>query len=216
MRCSHKHNFIFIRVPKTAGTSINNHLNGFGDLRSLYRHEGIPYAKIVNRSRKYIQTTTAHISSRELKAVLGQKYNNYFKFAFVRNPWDWKLSLYKYMLQNRKHPLHETCKKYKSFHDYIITAKDQYDPGYNRPRQQSDYIYSIDDKPLVDYVGRFEQLQEDFTDICQIIGLHNSKLPHHNKTKHKHYTEHYDDETREIVAKKYAKDIELFGYKFGE
>ena len=209
MRCSFKHKFIFIHVPKTAGSSIDTRLNGFNDLKSLYKHEGIPFVKNVTMSREYIQTIPAHISSRELKAVLGQKYDNYFKFAFVRDPWDWKLSTYKYILKNRKHPAHETYKKFKSFHNYIIATP-------HRPRQQSDYIYSTDDKPLVDYVGRFEQLQKDFTDICKIIGLHNNKLPHKNKTNHKHYTEYYNDETKQIVTERYARDIELFGYEFGK
>ena len=59
-------------------------------------------------------------------------------------------------------------------------------------------------------------LQEEFLDVFNKIDVPKIKIPHRNKTEHKPYWEYYNDETKEIVAKRFKEDIEFFGYKFGE
>ena len=88
---------------------------------------------------------------------------------------------------------------------------------YNSPfDQQIKWISNEKGKVLTDFIGRFENLQEDFNTVCDKIEIPQHQLPHCNKTNHKHYTEYYDAELREIIANRFREDIEYFGYKFGE
>ena len=75
-------------------------------------------------------------------------------------------------------------------------------------------LTDLDGNVIVDLVGRLECVQEDFSTMCNRIGLPDLKVPHKNKTKHEHYSVYYDDETREMVADLYRRDIEYFGYAF--
>ena len=93
---------------------------------------------------------------------------------------------------------------------HLKKIMDKYSPFEN----QLDWIVDENGEVLIDFVGRFENLTSDFETICEKIGIPSISLKHINKSKHKHYTEYYNKETRKIIAEKYCRDIEYFGYKF--
>ncbi len=146
---------------------------------------------------------------------------NYFSFSIVRNPFDRLVSCYTQKIveqepnerQFRNGLRWELNYQKPSFKDFIKIVTKNEDNIKERHWNLYHNIIPVTD---IGFIGRFENLQEDFNTICDKIGIPQQELPHINKTKHKHYTEYYDDETRQIVAEKYAKDIEYFGYEFGE
>lgn len=199
----HTKKMIFVHIPKNAGESMEICLGGYEDKKKLW---GVDNGIVLQ-----------HLKACELQEKIGtQVFNNYFKFTFVRNPFSKCLSEYFW----EKSYLNESL----SFNDWVkLKLGDLINQSENNiimrqkhNLEQYKFIYDTLDNCLVDFIGRFENLQEDFNIVCDKIGTPRKDLPHVNKSNHKHYTEYYDDETREIVAKKYARDIEYFGYKFGD
>jgi hypothetical protein len=198
MIISHKYRFIFIHIPKTGGVSIFNSL--------------LPYLGPNDIS---IDSEKRHTEGKKIELFLSQIYGeekakeiwkNYFKFAFVRNPYDRVLSNYFYVRNTPEHIAYKNYLDYKSFKDAIKNI------AIGRPC----YEYIIDDegKIIVDFIGRFENLQEDFNIICDKLNLPKISLVHDNKTNHKDYGEYYDKESRDIVDKRFKRDLEMFGYNF--
>lgn len=175
---SHSHKFLFIQIKKTATSSTHG---------ALSRYMEFDYSKI-SRHAKYSEVAEFYPESK-----------NYFKFSFVRNPWDRMLSTYFF----KKGVARIKIDPNMSFKEFLSQ--------YNHPDQYS-YIEGFDNNF---FIGRFENLQQDFDIVCDKIGIPQRKLPHANKSSHNYYTEYYDDESREIVARRYARDIEYFGYQFG-
>jgi hypothetical protein len=202
---SHKHKATFIHIPKTGGSTIHSALsrNSFEILpERLKEHK----CNVLNPHKWTIKHSRIH--------ELDIQYQNFFCFAFVRNPWDLMVSSYSWWIQNVKLPIridYGQLLKKKGFKSFIKTNSSYINECYHGGEGQ---LYWLNDK--TNFIGRLENLQKDFNTVCDKIGIPHQKLSHHNKTKHKYYTEYYDDETRKIVAEKYAKDIEYFGYKFGE
>ena len=157
-------------------------------------------------------------------------------FTFVRNPYERLVSRYVHMkyyfVPPNKRPstlgvgpailpsLKKYCKYYNvklcednfNFPWFVKFTQENFDlhwePQVDKFERQ---VISLDN---IDFIGKVENLQHDFNTICGKTGIPQQRLPHKNKSKHKHYSEYYDDETRQIVAEIYSKDIEYFNYKF--
>ena len=229
---SHKHKFIFVHIPKCGGSSIE---------LALLKNEGIKLAddkiELLTDKQKHeysigyiFEDTMAQHRKISQYEVCNDKY---FTFTFSRNPWERVLSEYFYirknngcrcdnsMTQNWPSELDfwpselDFNDKFPTFNDFL--KNDGIKCGWRgHISLQIDYVLNSNKNKGVDFIGKFENIQQDFNIICDKIGIPQLELPHKNATNHKHYTEYYDDETREIVAEKFAKDIEYFGYKFGK
>ncbi|MGB7452385.1 MAG: sulfotransferase family 2 domain-containing protein [Lysobacterales bacterium] len=181
--------YIFIHINKTAGTSIGNAI-------------GLPVKH--------------HQTAREIIASIGrEKWTAAYKFTLVRNPWDKVVSHYEYRLKRNKT---EIAARNISFSEWVIkTYGPDKDPFYyNNPKAfqpQVEWLKDDEGKISIDFIGRFESINEDFDQIKSVIGLE-AELPHLNASKRAGYQSYYDDESREIVADWFREDIELFGYCF--
>ncbi|MGF1567122.1 MAG: sulfotransferase family 2 domain-containing protein [Nodosilinea sp.] len=207
MLISYSHKFIFIHVCKNAGTSIKAALLPYTNNRYqalarkiLRRTAGI---SIFNH-----QLLDGHATAEEIIHKIGKReFEKYFSFGIVRNPWDWQVSLYNYTQKFDQHPHHKLIKELGSFDNYI-----HYRCG-GRGKLQRDFLFSQEGEKLVDFVGKYENLSEDFGLICKSIKV-SVDLPYLNVSKEKPYQEYYNSKTRELVCKTFSEDIEAFGYSF--
>ncbi len=207
MLISRNRKFIFIHIYKNAGTSITNALMPF--VANKWQRA---VSRVMRKLRIPLpfdpQPYADHINASELIDKIGMDYfGSFFSFAVVRNPWDWQVSLYKYMLKKNSHHQHEFVKRFSGFDEYIRwRCKEEV-------RLQKDFIYSGDGKLLVDYVGRFERIEQDFGEICSRIGI-SASLPKLNVSNSIPYRRFYNEETKELVRQAFAADAALFNYDF--
>ena len=145
------------------------------------------------------------------QAVSPDEFRDYFKFTFVRNPWDRVVSWYKNVLEDPVHRqrfgISETC----SLREFLALEH----PNWSL-QPQLHWIRERDGRIPLDFIGRFENLHRDFARVCGRIGARDVSLSSHliRAADRRSYTTFYDHDTRSIVAKRYAEEIELFGYMY--
>jgi hypothetical protein len=208
MIISHKHKFIYFKAAKVAGTSTEILLSDLVDGADIVT----PISKgdsQTHKPRNY-NGFFNHSDPLYIKNEIGEdKFDSYFKFITVRNPFDRAVSCY--FWQRSWHGKSFKTEN-KNFKDFILSK------GCDLLTSFSDWIFLEKECIANDHI-RYENLEEDTKRILsKWFNVDDFVYPRAKtgpRKEKKHYSEYYDDETREIVAEKYAKDIEYFGYEFG-
>jgi len=217
MLISYSHKFIFFHVTKAAGTSVKDALKDYEEEPTKYKMKRPPKEKNGQPNKLYElwKSSLWHAKAKDVKKEFPQEYNDFYKFAFVRNPWDWQVSYYHFILKETEHIRHELVKNmtggFEEYLEWVIATKNPFPKGATK--LQKEIIVEPSGAINIDYLGRYETLTVDFNHICQVLNLQTS-LPYLNKSKHRDYRDYYGDRTRKLVAENFQEDIELFGYTF--
>lgn len=185
---SHEHEFLWFRVAKVGTRSILSHLKECGVVLDVEHASGIHYP--VNA------------------------FDGYFKFAFVRNPWDRLVSCWRNKVVVRNHfqfgdSEHEKMKQFDNFIDYVAGL--DIDTCNRHIRSQSALI----DLNMVDYIGRMETFDHDARHVFKRLGLPEKEIARKNVTaKPVSYQECYSEHMAEKVSHIYRRDVQIFGYQF--
>ncbi len=213
---SYPYQCIFVHIPRTGGSSIERLLWPAKEDRNeknLWMGFTDPY------HNKYQTGGLQHLLASQIRREVGEEtFRRFFKFAFVRNPWDKTVSQYLYMKRRKDLRAFIGMAEHDSFNHYLtlIAAKKhvQWEAQYR-------FIYSETGRQLVDFVGRFEHFRRDLQEVLErlgirtrILGVPVKRIPHLNRSVRRPYREYYDCEARERVRDMYRRDIELFGYRF--
>jgi len=209
MLISHHNRFLFIHIQKTAGSSLSQLLKeNVADLSSF---------------------RGTHDHALWAKSAGGFIWEDYYKFAFVRNPWDRLVSWYMMITQHSQRLLLEqpgyehnllwryvleNADSFESFIHNCTACIDDVDGRKSFVFNQLDYLTDEAGNCIVDFIGRFETFSADTLKLCDALGLDNVAISHTNTSTHAHYRDYYNDVTRRLVAQRFAKDIDYFSYQF--
>jgi chondroitin 4-sulfotransferase 11 len=226
MLVSHTHKLVFVHIQKTGGQTVSKILK-----------ENVPDVSRFKRKHGFAVQAVGELEG----------WDEYFKFAFVRNPWDRLVSWYS-MIRNvdaalsQQGPLDRGEQRYSrlarklepgksqfllwryvldnssNFEEFVKNCTDEIEIKngvfYSFAYNQLDYVSDRDGNLLVDFIGRFENFQNDLLEVSDRLGIELKSMPHNNPSPHRHYSSYYTPETEEIVRERFKRDIEYFGYEF--
>lgn len=236
MIISYSRHFIFIHIHKTGGDSIATALRPALDSADfVLRNDWQAWLQDVRSGGRSSELASLrkHSPAKDVaKVVPAELWQKSFKFAFVRHPVARAVSLYRYAAWKAE----ERTKVIPRNAWYLVGPGRRTDPrrwpsvrAYAEAPVFSDFIrhplldrdlsmspqwLSLSDahgKPLVDFVGRFERLQEDFHAVQDRIGVDRSTLGRHNASRHVEIVEVSSDD-REYLARRFEVDYAHLGY----
>lgn len=202
MIISHKYKFIFIKNYKVASSSCEVFLAKMCGSEDVITPVNPPIPEHVPRNHSGFKN---HLKAARIRTLVDPKvWDNYFKFTIERNPFDKMVSWY---FWNRKQGYED------NFKQFVLDCKEEkmkFVPGFG--------MYALEGKPIIDFIGKYENLEEDLKFVCNKLNLpFGEKIPkiHTDIRKNKsHYSSFYDSKTKRIVERQYSKILSYFHYSF--
>jgi Sulfotransferase family len=216
--------FIFIHNFKTGGTSIEKKLGLFDVLeRDVQDHRTIREIELLTQRGHFFRKSLYALKIGKPKASVHNfktalfpeltktQYNEFYKFSFVRNTWSRLYSWYANMMKD------DVLRLAFGIKDRGFT----YEEFLNEKIDHSTFsqLYFLTDstgKVPMDFVGRFENLQEDFNTVCSHLGIDDPALPKLLVRNYGQYTDGYTAKTKDLVHQLYQEEIAYFGFEYGE
>lgn len=189
-------NTIYVHIPKAAGNSI---------CRTIYQ----------------INHGLGHDKARHYAGVDPRRFESSFKFSFVRNPYDRLVSAFHYLKGqpfgwNDAHFRDEYLSPYSTFEDFVLALDDdrcwELISRWTHFTPQIEFVCGEDRRVIVDFVGRFEQLDQDVMYVTEQLGLEASPLERVNVSKRGDWMDYYTERAQRIVMRRFRSDFEVFGY----
>ena len=219
MIISHKYKFIFIHIPRTGGSSTREALMGYDSIEYKYT-KSEQYVGPIQKWEQGVNVGAHNTLSKYIQLADIKETESYFKWTRVRNPWDRIVSIY-----NRR----GSAVRYRK--EWPKCASDAIDNSFNdwvqnkllRARRRGgpdfppDHIFNqrkyIKNQGL-DFVARFENIDEDFSFFCKKVGLPQIELPHINGYAHDNYKKYYNEKLIDelLALNSFREDLDYLNY----
>lgn len=151
------------------------------------------------------------------------KFDEYFKFSFVRNPFDWMVSVLFYAKRYSNHFMHNDVQNmdmerfipyYMDFRNKNLQQQIEMF-GSNRVVTIKDYLFH-NEKIMVDYLGKVENIEKDLKKICKTIGIESDEIPleNTNPKRSKDYRQYYNETSKKMIEDNFGWELDIFKYTF--
>jgi len=219
MLLSRRKQFVFLHIPKTAGTSVMRVLLPYARFLDRAAYSGgrlTQVVRTVNRALRLDANGMRHLTgfhkfatAQEVMSKMGESFFDFYRFSFVRNPFDWVVSIHAHLRRLPAHPLHEVAMA----HDFSSFLEWGQEHGVS---SQHDALCDAQGKLAMSDFGRVESIDRDLPRICAHLKIPCDQVPHANANaaRAKDYRSQYNDRSRELVQELFALDLSLFGYDF--
>lgn len=218
MLLSHNKKFLFIAVHKTGSTSVRRLLSKYCEKKATS-----------DKKSAYFYHAKASVVKDEFM-MCQYDWNSYFKFAIVRNPWDRVVSAYFYRkkMTNKWKSNPPKDKFYKDVNDsfsYELANSENFKDWVQKflingdkeiVTHQYKYVTDENNKIILDFIGKIENIKSDIEFIFKKINLHDLTLPQMNQLNRGNYIQYYDQYTTDLISDYYSTDINLFNYSFDD